>query len=71
MEGDLQRLVGRRLRAHRHGLGVSQEKLADDLGVHRTYVGILERGEHNLSLQTVERLAEQLGLEPRDLLDDA
>lgn len=43
--GDLQKRVGRNLRAHRQALGLSQEAFADVTGVHRTYMGGLERGE--------------------------
>lgn len=68
MVGDLQRLLGARLRAYRQERSLSQEAFADVLGVHRTYMGSLERGERNLSLQSVERLAERLGVEPLDLL---
>jgi transcriptional regulator with XRE-family HTH domain len=68
MEGDLQRTVGRNLRAYRMERGLSQEAFADVLGVHRTYMGSLERGERNLTLQTLERLAEELGIEPTGLL---
>lgn len=68
MEGDLQRTLGRNLRAYRQSHGLSQEAFADLLGVHRTYMGGVERGERNLTLKSVERLAERLGLEPLKLL---
>lgn len=42
MEGDLQRAVGHNLRAHREAKGLSQEAFADELGVHRTYMGGIE-----------------------------
>lgn len=71
MEGDLQRSVGHRLRAHRRQRGLSQEAFADVLGIHRTYMGGLERGERNLTLRSVERLAQRLGVEPLDLLCSA
>lgn len=67
-EGDLQRAVGANLRRYREEHGLSQEAFADVLGFHRTYVGGLERGERNLSLQSVERLAAAIGLSPLDLL---
>lgn len=70
MRGDLQRTVGRNLRAMREEEGFSQEAFADELGVHRTYLGGLERGERNLTLQTLEALAEQLGVEPLALLSE-
>jgi transcriptional regulator with XRE-family HTH domain len=68
MEGDLQRTVGRNLRAHREQRGYSQEAFAHLLGVHRTYLGGLERGERNLTLKSVERIAASLHVDPLDLL---
>jgi transcriptional regulator with XRE-family HTH domain len=68
MEGDLQRTVGKNLRAYRQAKNLSQEAFAVVLGYHRTYVGGLERGERNLTLKAVERIAERLGLESLDLL---
>jgi transcriptional regulator with XRE-family HTH domain len=68
MEGDLQRTVGRNLRTHREGKHLSQEAFADVLGVHRTYMGGIERGERNLTLKSLERIAERLSLDPLALL---
>lgn len=71
MEGELQRAVGDNLRAYRRARGLSQEAFADVLGFHRTYLGDLERGERNLSLQSVERIAGMMKLEPLVLLTRA
>jgi transcriptional regulator with XRE-family HTH domain len=68
VEGDLQKTLGRNVRRHREARGISQEDFAHALGFHRTYMGAIERGERNLSLRSVERLAEQLGTKPLDLL---
>jgi transcriptional regulator with XRE-family HTH domain len=68
MEGDLQRILGQNLRAYREARGLSQEAFADTLGLHRTYVGGLERGERNLTLKSVERIAAQIDEEPLALL---
>lgn len=68
MEGDLQRAVGRSLRALRTERGLSQEQFADVLGVHRTYMGGLERGERNLTLRSLERIADRLATDPIGLL---
>lgn len=68
MEGDLQRAVGSNIRAHRERRGLSQEAFADLLGVHRTYMGGVERGERNLTLKSVERLASRMGVDPLQLL---
>ena len=66
--GDLQRTVGANLRAYRQEHGLSQEAFAEVLGVHRTYMGGVERGERNLTLKSVEKIAEQLGVEVLELL---
>jgi transcriptional regulator with XRE-family HTH domain len=68
VEGDLQRTLGRNLRAYREAKGLSQEAFADVLGVHRTYMGGLERGERNLTLRSLERIADKLEVEPVALL---
>lgn len=68
MEGDLQRAVGRNLRDYRRARGLSQEAFANVLEVHRTYMGGVERGERNLSLKSVERIAERIGVDPISLL---
>ena len=68
MEGDLQRRLGRNLRSLRKAKGLSQEVFADTLGIHRTYMGGLERGERNVTLKTVERIAAAVGVDPADLL---
>jgi transcriptional regulator with XRE-family HTH domain len=68
VEGDLQRTVGRNLRAYREARGLSQEAFADVLGVHRTYMGAIERGERNLTLRSVERIVARLDLDPLSLL---
>lgn len=67
-KGDLQSVVGENLRAYRRARGINQEDFADRLGLHRTYLGDIERGKRNLSLQKVELFAELLDLEPLSLL---
>jgi transcriptional regulator with XRE-family HTH domain len=47
---------------------VSQERLAESAGLHRTYVGHLERGEVNPSLHNIVRIAEALGVDPAELV---
>jgi transcriptional regulator with XRE-family HTH domain len=70
MEGDLQRAVGRNLRRIRKERGYSQEKFAEVIGLHRTYVGGLERGERNLTLKAVERIAHSVDVDVLSLLSD-
>ena len=68
MEGDLQHAVGRYLRRYRQERQLSQEAFADLVGVHRTYMGGLERGERNLTLKSVERIAAAIEVDPLELL---
>jgi len=68
MEGDLQRTIGQNLRAYRRDRGLSQEAFAEMLGIHRTYMGSVERGERNLTLRSVERIAARIEEEPLALL---
>ena len=70
VDGELQRIAGRNIRAIRVERGVSQEQFAELLGIHRTYMGGVERGERNLTLRSLEHLAESIGIDPRRLLDD-
>ncbi|MCB0963676.1 MAG: helix-turn-helix transcriptional regulator [Acidimicrobiales bacterium] len=70
MEGDLQVVVGANLRRVRRQMGFSQESFGQHVGWHRTFVGAVERGERNLTLRTVERLADQLDVHPLALLFD-
>jgi transcriptional regulator with XRE-family HTH domain len=66
--GELQARAGRRLRAVRESRNMSQEDFAHVLGVHRTYLGGVERGERNLTLKSLERLAERAGVDALELL---
>ncbi len=57
----------RRLRAER---GISQEALADLAGLHRTYIGSIERSERNISIDNIAKLAAAFGVAPSKLLED-
>jgi len=70
VEGNLQKTLGRNLRAYRTQRGLSQEQFAELLGVHRTYMGGVERGERNLTLRSVERIAQRIDVDPLTLLRD-
>ena len=56
------------LRARRKEIGISQETLADLAGLHRTYVGSIERCERNVSIDNIEKLAIALNTDIADLL---
>jgi DNA-binding XRE family transcriptional regulator len=64
------RAAGREIRKHRQNLGLSQEQLAERAGLHRNYVGLLERGERNASLKALFAVARSLGITLGELLAD-
>ena len=68
MGASLSAKVGRRVRSERERLGLSQEGLAARAGVHRTYVGMIERGERNVTLESLEKICKALGLGVGELL---
>ena len=59
---DIAKAVGQRIRNYRTQKGLSQEKLAELSCCHPTYIGQLERGEKNATLESVERIASALGI---------
>lgn len=61
-----QKVFGTRLRHVRKERGISQESLALACGLDRTYIGGVERGERNISLRNIHKLASALGVFPRD-----
>jgi transcriptional regulator with XRE-family HTH domain len=64
----IREILAQNLRILRHAKGLSQEELAHRAGVHRTYVSSLERCQYSATIDTVESLAEILGVEAADLL---
>lgn len=65
------RKLGYAIRARRDVIGVSQERLAEFADVHRNYIGLVERGEQNLTMDSLVRIARALKCRPSDLIRDA
>ncbi len=61
---------GEKVRATRLEQGLSQEDLADKAGVHRTYIGMIERAEKNITLENIKKIAVALGIKVEDLTKD-
>ena len=60
--------VGLRIREIREGKGLSQEKLAGLADLHRAYIGQIERGEKNIGLKNLEKIAKALEVKVKDLV---
>ncbi|HSC74767.1 MAG TPA: helix-turn-helix transcriptional regulator [Pseudomonadales bacterium] len=67
-ECDLVAVFAANVKKRRLALKLSQEELAERAGVHRTYVGMLEREEKNVTIYNIERIARALGVAPFTLL---
>lgn len=59
---------GNKVREKRLELKLSQEELADKVGVHRTYIGMIERGEQNITLLNIRKIAKALKIELEELV---
>ncbi|EPZ18409.1 helix-turn-helix domain-containing protein [Mycobacteroides abscessus] len=64
------REFGRRVAVRRHELGLSQEKAAEVIGLHWTYLGQVERGRRNITLNNILKIAAGLGVDPGELVRD-
>lgn len=60
---------GQRVRSERLKLGLSQERLASKAGVHRTYIGMIERAEKNITLENINKIAHALGIRISKLME--
>ena len=69
-DNGIKRRFGQTIRRHRQGMGLSQEELAELSDLHRTYISDIERGDRNVSLLNIVRLATALRVGPDDLLHD-
>lgn len=64
-------LLGKAIRARRKALGVSQEALADNSGIDRSHMGKIERGERNVTVLNLVRIASALDCKVSEMLNDA
>lgn len=62
-------LLGKNIKEKRKCLGISQEELGKISGLHRTYIGHIERAEKNLTLKNIGKIAESLHVDPVELFD--
>lgn len=66
-EQDVRALFGKKVRQFRKRLGLSQEEFAHRVGIDRTYIGGVERGERNVGLLNICRIARSLHVDPDEL----
>jgi transcriptional regulator with XRE-family HTH domain len=70
MESKVLKNFGNKVRQERTKKNLSQEALADLAGVHRTYIGMIERAEKNITLENIEKIAKALKIKISNLLID-
>lgn len=68
--GDLAKNIGKRIRNYRVNLGLSQEKLAELSNCHPTYIGQLERGEKNATIESIDKIAKSLNISLSKLFEN-
>ncbi|HHW99824.1 MAG TPA: helix-turn-helix transcriptional regulator [Acholeplasmataceae bacterium] len=68
-DNDINVLFGKRVRQLREQKGISQEQLGFDAGLHRTYIGQIERAEKNITLKNIEKIAKRLDVNVSELMD--
>ena len=64
------KILGENIRTHRRNMGWSQEKLAEKANLHRNYIGDIERGEENVSVDTLMRIATVLKVTLSELVHE-
>ena len=69
MKKDVLIKFGKKVRDERMRLGLSQEGLASRAKVHRTYIGMIERAEKNITLENIEKVAKALGIKIKSLFE--
>ena len=65
----IKQAVGKRIQSLRKAKKLSQEELAEQAGIHRTYMGAVERGEKNATIETLQKIATALGVKVGDLFE--
>ena len=66
----LTKTICKRIRKYRHEIGLTQEELAEKVGVSRVYIGYVEQGRNTPSLEILEKIAKSLKVSLRDIFDD-
>lgn len=67
---EILKIFGKRIKELRKKNNMSQEKLAEKTGIHRTYLGVIERGEKSISIEIIEKLSKALNISISELFKD-
>ena len=70
MESDICKRFGLTIKMLREKCGISQEKLGEISDLHRTYIGMIERAERNITLKNIEKLSKGLGIEICEIFNE-
>ena len=70
MQNNISKLIAYKIRKLREERGISQEKLAAESGLHRTYIGMVERCEKNITVISLEKIASALNVELTELIHE-
>ena len=65
----LNQLIGLKIKEIRNSLNLSQEDFAEKVGLHRTYIGQVERAEKNITLKNINKICYSLKIDPKELFD--
>lgn len=65
----LNQLIGLKIKEIRNSLSLSQEEFAEKVGLHRTYIGQVERAEKNITLKNINKICYSLKIDPKELFD--
>ena len=70
MKRDIKKVIGANIKRYRQELGLSQEDLANKADLHRTYIGGVERGERNITVESLQRITDALGVLITDIVSE-
>ena len=70
LENDILKIIARNVRFNRHSMGITQEQLAEIADVHRTYIGMIERSEKNMTVLSLSKIASALNVPIESLLKE-
>jgi transcriptional regulator with XRE-family HTH domain len=68
VENEFLKIIGERIRKSRKQVGISQEQLADIASLDRTYIGGIERGERNITILNLKKVADAIGIPLKDIV---